>query len=121
MISKTAFISWGIIVLMISLLIYNHYRPGQYDDFAKCLDEKNALFYGAIWCPACKQQKELFGKSSQYLPYIECAIPGSRELVTACKNANIEAFPTWTFSNGERIEGVLSVSELAKKTGCEIK
>jgi len=121
MISKTAFISWGIIVLMISLLIYNHYRPGQYDDFAKCLDEKNALFYGAIWCPACKQQKELFGKSSQYLPYIECAIPGSQKLIDACEKVGIKAFPTWFFDDGTKQEGVLTVNYLAQKTGCEIK
>ena len=49
--------------------------PGQYDAFAQCLKDKGAIFYGAFWCPHCQNQKAMFGKSVQFLPYVECSTP----------------------------------------------
>ncbi|MBI4919128.1 hypothetical protein HY837_04300 [archaeon] len=121
MVSKTGWVSLGIVILMIALLVYNSYLPGKYDAFAQCLEEKGAIFYGAYWCPHCKDQKELFGRSVSKLPYIECAMPGTKELVEACQKANIEAFPTWTFSDGTKEEGVFPLTYLAQKTGCKIE
>lgn len=105
---------------MIALLVYNYYRPGKYDALAQCISDKGALFYGAYWCPACNQQKAIFGKSVSKLPYIECSMPGGKELTEPCKKITVKAFPTWIFTNGERIEGVLSVDELAQKTECKV-
>ena len=37
------------------------------------LRQRGAIFYGAWWCPACFQQKNLFGKQAgNRLPYVEC-------------------------------------------------
>ena len=69
--------------------------PGAYDDFAKCLGQKGLTFYGAYWCPHCAEQKKRFGKSAAYLPYVECAIPGSSDLTDVCKAKEIKGFPTW--------------------------
>ena len=48
---------------------------GQLDDFAQCLTDKEAVFYGAFWCPHCQAQKRMFGNSVKLLPYVECSTP----------------------------------------------
>ena len=90
------------------------------DAFAQCLAAKNVLMYGAYWCPHCKDQKDEFGKSFQYVHYVECAIPGRPPSVQtdACKLADIKKYPTWIFPDGERVEAVLPLAELAQKAGC---
>ena len=67
--------------------------PGKLDDFAKCLGDKGAIFYGAFWCPHCQAQKALFGKSAKLLPYIECSTP-------------------------DILTGEIPLETLAEKTGC---
>ena len=34
--------------------------------------------YGLYWCPHCIEQKQMFGEAFHYVPYVECAIKGSR-------------------------------------------
>ncbi len=94
--------------------------PGKYDEFAVCLGEKGATFYGTYWCPYCNEQKKLFGKSSSKIPYVECSLPGGKGQTQVCKDAGIKAYPTWEFANGERQTGVIKLDELAEKTGCEL-
>ena len=115
---------WGIAVLVVVLIIgglvlYSN-QPGPLDQFAKCLKDKGATFYGAYWCPACNKQKTIFGRSTQYLPYAECSNPGARDQNELCIAAKIEAYPTWEFEGGERITGVLSPEKLSEKTGCAL-
>lgn len=98
----------------------NATTPGKYDDFAKCLGQKGLSFYGAYWCPHCTAQKKLFGKSVKYLPYVECAIPGSSELAPACKEKNIKGFPTWTGPGDNITEGELTLDALAERSGCTL-
>ena len=90
------------------------------DGFAKCLSQKNAKMYGLFWCTHCQDQKELFGSSWVYVNYVECAVPGSRQIVQACKDAKIQHTPTWTFVDGTRKEGLMQLSDLAKQTGCKL-
>lgn len=59
--------------------------PGEYDNFAKCLSEKDVKFYGAFWCPNCNDQKALFGKSNKYLNYIECSTADRSGQIELCK------------------------------------
>ena len=35
-------------------------KPGELDQFALCLGDKGAVFYGAFWCPHCQNQKKMF-------------------------------------------------------------
>lgn len=98
-------------------------KPGQLDNFAKCLNEKGAKFYGAYWCPHCQAQKALFGKSKQYLPYIECSTADGKGQVDVCKNAGVESYPTWMFAVGsttEILKGEQSLETLSGKTGCTL-
>ena len=90
------------------------------DAFAKCLAAKPAKMYGAYWCPHCADQKEMFESSFQYVPYVECGVPGSRDEAQACKDAGIKHFPTWEFAGGERQEGTLPLQMLGTKTGCSL-
>ena len=118
---KSHFI-YGVIVFVIILLFlygyYNSNKPGQYDGVAKCLTEKGVKMYGAYWCPHCAEQKRLFGKSFDYIDYIECAIPGDNSRQTEiCIKENITGYPTWDI-NGERVSGTHEPTELASLAGC---
>jgi len=90
------------------------------DSFAKCLTSKKATMYGSFWCSHCDDQKKLFGDSFQYITYMECSMPGSRELSVACKFAQIRQTPTWIFSGGERVVGTQSLQNLSQKAGCAL-
>jgi hypothetical protein len=90
------------------------------DQFAKCLSEKQAVFYGSYRCPHCTEQKQLFGESFQHVKYIECAIRGSRDIAFECKVKQIRGVPTWIFADGERKSGKLSLEQLSEKTGCRL-
>jgi uncharacterized membrane protein len=81
------------------------------------LDESGARYYGASWCPACRDQARLFGAASARLPYVECS-PGGRgtPMAQICANAGIASYPTWII-RGQRFEEVLHPRELARLTG----
>jgi thiol-disulfide isomerase/thioredoxin len=115
---------WGFIGLLIVGGIagtwYMKTLPGQYDALAQCLGEKGAKFYGAFWCPHCKEQKRIFGNSAELLPYVECSMPNGKDQTAACKDKNIQSYPTWEFADGSRITGEQQPGVLAEKTGCEM-
>ena len=95
-------------------------RGHRLDAFAQCLAAKPAKMYGAYWCPHCADQKEMFESSFQYVPYVECGLPGSRDEAPIFKDAGIKHFPTWQFAGGERLEGTQSLQFLGTKTGCSL-
>src|SRR6266446_1944715 len=95
-------------------------RGSRLDTFAKCLAAKQAKMYGAYWCPHCTEQKEMFESSVQYVPYVECGVPGSRDEAPLCKDAGIKHFPTWQFADVERREGTQALQALGSKTGCDL-
>ncbi|MFZ1169028.1 MAG: hypothetical protein WBQ87_18830, partial [Candidatus Sulfotelmatobacter sp.] len=96
--SRNKLILGGIVVMFALAYAAGWYHSNhRYDGFAKCLATKQAKMYGLYWCPHCIEQKEMFGKAFQYVPYVECAIKGSRELTPACKAAGIKLFPSWQF------------------------
>jgi hypothetical protein len=90
------------------------------DAFARCLDSKGAKMYGAYWCPHCADQKEMFGSSFQYAPYIECGIKGSHNEAQVCTDAGVKRFPTWVFADGARVEGAHSLEFLGQETACPL-
>jgi hypothetical protein len=87
----------------------------QQQALANHLKARGAVFYGAYWCPACTQQKALFGKEAGgRLPYVECTdASGSAR----CSAASIRAFPTWDMPGKPRLVGVQSMEELARWSG----
>lgn len=91
---------------------------GNYDAFAQCLTDKGAKFYGAYWCSHCKSQKEMFGTSIEKVNYIECSTADGNSQTKVCEDAKIAGYPTWEFADGSRLEGEVSLEDLAQKTGC---
>ncbi|MBI3027025.1 hypothetical protein HYY70_02835 [Candidatus Woesearchaeota archaeon] len=100
----------GVVILAaVAYSAYSINKPGPYDNFAKCLNEKGAVMYGAMdWCKYTHAQKAMFGKSFKYINYHE-----HQDL------NGIKKTPTWVI-NGAWHENVKSLAELAALTGCKI-
>ncbi len=107
-----------IIAAIVAGLWWSSRQPGKYDDFARCLTEKGIVMYGAYWCPHCSQQKKMFGKSWEYISYIECSLPGGQGTTRICEDAGIDSYPTWDFGNGTRLTAVVRFEELSRRSGC---
>jgi hypothetical protein len=94
---------------------------GQYDEFAKCLSENGATMYGAYWCPHCNAQKQMFGNSWAKVNYVECSLPNQAGQTQECMESGINAYPTWEFQNGLRIEGDLPLEKISTISGCKLE
>ncbi len=109
---------FAVIILSIILLAISFYnyvnRPGQYNDFAKCLTEKGAVIYGNDFCSYTVRQLNFFGNSKEYLDYVKC-IDNEAE----CDSKSVSITPTWEI-NGESYSGVQTFERLSVLTGCEI-
>ena len=89
--------------------------------FAQDLDTAGVTFYGADWCPACTEQKQLFEDGGQFLPFIDVtAGGGDRVIDPEFDTLNITAFPTWVFPDGTREVGVLTLETIAQRSGVAI-
>ena len=109
-----------VVVLPMGYYFYDMFTPGKLDSFAGCLKEKGVLFYGAFWCPHCQEQKALFGRSADKLPYTECSAPNGKDQLAVCEDAGIKSYPTWILQNGEILNGSQTLETLSEKTGCEL-
>jgi glutaredoxin len=89
-------------------------EPSKYDSFAQCLTEKGVKMYGTDWCHYCQNQKKEFGKSFQFVDYVNCDI-----YATECKEAGVSGYPTWLI-NGETYRGVQPLYRLASLSGCKL-
>jgi len=107
-----------IIIAIFSFAVFLHGRvkpnPAM-DAFAKCLAEKGITMYGAYWCPHCKNEKQAFGSSFQYVPYVECT-----KEIEKCLSQKIDEYPTWIFPDGRKLEGEQGIAKLAAASGCPI-
>lgn len=106
------------VVAAIAFITIESRKPGKYDEFAQCLSDKGAKFYGAFWCPHCQNQKAMFGKAAKKLPYTECSTPDGQNQLQVCKDAGVTGYPMWSFTDGSTINGEAELSVLAEKTSC---
>jgi hypothetical protein len=116
----------AVLIVVFGVVYYIGYKKTsshKLDAFAKCLTDRGVKMYGAYWCPHCAEQKELFGESMPYVPYVECGVYGKRnEEQPVCKDAGIHHFPTWQFPPvGERVEAVMPLADLSARTGCPLQ
>ena len=111
------FIFLLIIVGIVFFVRHKNSQPGPYDEFAQCLTDEEVTYYGAFWCPNCQRQREMFKKSYKHIAYVECS-NANKSQNDLCEAAGIEAYPTWEFADGSRLEGVQSFEVLAEKTAC---
>lgn len=121
--TKSIFI-WSIVgvavIAGIFFLVSANSKPGKLDEFAQCLKDKGAVFYGAFWCPHCQNQKAMFGTSQKLLPYIECSTPDGKSQLAVCQEKKITGYPTWEFVDGSKESGEVSLEKLAEKTSCPL-
>jgi glutaredoxin len=108
------------VVVVLAYAGFWYHSNHRYDEFAKCLATKQVKMYGLYWCPHCADQKAMFGKAFEYVPYVECGIKGSHEMAAACTAAGVKLFPSWQFGANPPIEGVFPIQELSDKTGCSL-
>lgn len=94
--------------------------PSNLDGFTQCIANSGAKFYGAFWCPHCRDQKELFGSSVKLLPYIECSNPDGLSQNDLCTKIGIQSYPTWIFKDGSQLSGTIPLANLAQKTNCTL-
>tara|TARA_Y100000034_G_scaffold46233_1_gene56864 strand:- start:15742 stop:16107 length:366 start_codon:yes stop_codon:yes gene_type:complete len=113
-------IYWGIIIFIIIVGAFAVLKEDSknYDDFAKCLTEKEVKFYGSFECPHCAQQKSFFGDSIEFVDYIECG-PLGGPMNQVCKDVDIRTYPTW-FIDDSRYEGTQTFVQLSKLSGCSL-
>lgn len=119
--TKTLIILALLLVLIVILIAWNSMRqntPSKLDGFAECLKDKGAVFYGAFWCPHCRDQKKMFGTAARLLPYVECSAPDGNSQMSLCVEKKIAGYPTWRFADGTEETGALELARLAEKTGC---
>ncbi|MBU1252201.1 MAG: hypothetical protein KJ905_03385 [Nanoarchaeota archaeon] len=111
----------GISILILVIILFGVYwlvgNQEKHEAFVQCLGDSGAKMYAAYWCSACAQQKSLLGNSKN-IPYVECSLPNRGGQNTMCNEADIGAYPTWIFSDGSRLVGVLSKEVLSEKTDC---
>lgn len=86
-------------------------------ELAKHLKRVGATFYGAYWCPHCRNQRRLFGKEAlQLVNYVECDPRGAGANAKVCQRAAVDGYPTWMIGD-KRISGEHPLSELAAFSG----
>ena len=88
-------------------------------ELADQLNTVGAKFFGAHWCPACKEQMNLFGKqAARNLNYVECGLPDKYpDQLSQCREKNIRSIPTWTRPGSTRLEGVQSINTFERWSG----
>ena len=87
---------------------------GNYDSFAKCLFDNDAVMYGTDWCSHCQNQKAEFGRSFKYVNFVDC--DAQKEV---CLRNNIKGYPTWVI-DGKEYPGEQRLERLAGLTGCKL-
>ncbi len=121
-IKTTDLVTIGVVLILGLFILYltGFFNSSANDEFAQCLTDEGAKFYGTFWCSHCSDQKAIFGDSIQYVNYIECSTPDKMQQTQICIDAGIDSYPTWDFEGGLRSKGVLTLEELSDKTGCSL-
>ena len=88
--------------------------PSSTDLFAECLTQKDVSVYVMEGCTHCREQKQLFGSSFNYLSSTDCAFD-----LKKCTDLGIRNVPAWIIG-GEKYEGVQSLEKLSEMTGCPL-
>lgn len=89
----------------------------QLQALATHLEKTGGKFYGAYWCPRCREQKAVFESSAKRLPYVECSSGGRSSPLTApCAANDIKSYPTWIIGD-KRLTGLKKPRELANASG----
>jgi hypothetical protein len=119
---KTIYYVAGALALIVIAIVFAVSRPtgqvitgdGEFDEFAECLTDNGAIFYGTEWCGFCQQQKEMFGASMQNVNFIDCD-----QNRNTCMSEGITGYPTWKI-NGQLYPGLQQLTRLSELSGCTL-
>lgn len=82
-------------------------------ELAKHLKRVGATFYGAYWCPHCKNQRRMFGQEGlKMVKYVECDPRGLGYKSGVCERAAVDGYPMWVVGK-RRISGERPLADLA--------
>lgn len=109
-----------ILTSFILVIFFAGCANGKYDEFAQCITQKEYKMYGLYTCSHCKDQKDAFGSSFQYIDYIECHPKASDNRAQECLDEGIKGYPTWVGPDDKRIEGFRPLQVLAEESGCKL-
>ncbi len=113
---KLKIVFYFLFVLIISVVLTGcSDKPGEYDTFAQCLTENGATMYGTEWCSHCQNQKKAFGKSFQYVDFVDCDFDSDE-----CLRNGVSSYPTWII-DGEKYMGEQPLYRLASLANCTLK
>ncbi|MEY4745266.1 MAG: hypothetical protein RL272_1211 [Candidatus Parcubacteria bacterium] len=87
---------------------------------ARCLTDKGVRLYSTWWCGPCRMQQRLFGDGASRIDKTECSDPDETDQRPVCARAHVRSYPTWTFPDGSRLEGVQPLDTLADRAGCPL-
>ena len=120
--SAWLFVAAGLAVIgLIVFAVMQGRTPANYEAFAQCLTDKGVKMYGAWWCPHCTAQKKLFLGAFENVSYVECSPNGAKSFTAQeCIDQNITNTPTWTFADGTRVTGEMSLEDLSAKSSCPV-
>lgn len=116
---KIIWILVAAIVIVLGYIGFEIFNNRRAERLATCLTQKHVIFYGASWCPHCKEQREIFGSAFKDVPYVECSNDESLPAKPECLDKKIDRYPTWIGDDGQKVVGVYKLETLAKKFGCE--
>mmetsp|Transcript_3158 Transcript_3158/g.6801 ORF Transcript_3158/g.6801 Transcript_3158/m.6801 type:complete len:190 (-) Transcript_3158:246-815(-) len=86
-------------------------------ELARHLSRRGAVFYGAYWCPHCRNQRELFGKEAiALLRTVECDPRGYGSDRRKCEAAGVSGYPTWQIGRTS-VSGERTLADLAQLSG----
>ncbi len=126
----TPWIAWIVLLNALPFVILNLAAWGgaaggqDYEELAKCLNEKGMVMYGSFRCGVCAKTRNMFGDSFRHITEIECHPQGENSQWELCQEKSIAGTPTWVLQPaGQEIRrqtGFMSAEELAEFAGCEI-
>ena len=109
---------WIIILIALVGLVYysiarqkSDFSPAEKEILAKCLTEKNIYLYGALNCPNCGVQKEMFGDAVEFVTYINCDLTPDK-----C-DVNENSYPYWKIEDST-LRGPVPLKILKERAGC---
>lgn len=82
------------------------------------LNDSNMVLYGSNQSAETKEQTDLFGEVIKEIDYVDCDAAVNSSNPDECIGQNITVYPTWVYQ-GEKFEGVQTLSELAKISNFE--
>ena len=71
---------------------------------------------GTNCCSICQKQKDLFGKSFEYINYKNCDT--NKEW---CSANGVNRYPTWIFPDGNKRQGTQELYSLQQASNCSLQ